>query len=59
MGRNGFQYILCYGSTSSLAISKKSEKEFQYILCYGSTHSATFLKQSKEYFNTSYVTVQL
>ena len=32
---------------------------FQYILCYGSTEKLQLVSQSKQYFNTSYVTVQL
>ena len=33
--------------------------KFQYILCYGSTMKITIEATQKEYFNTSYVTVQL
>ena len=33
----GFQYILCYGSTSTVLFHLHSTNQFQYILCYGST----------------------
>ena len=55
---DSFQYILCYGSTSSDIFSKRSFKSFQYILCCGSTLVWSEHIQHNLNFNTSYVVVQ-
>ena len=53
-----FQYILCYGSTSTKTPPDSRIQLFQYILCYGSTLIHIILNTKYNYFNTSYVMVQ-
>ena len=53
-----FQYILCYGSTSSCSDFFVFNILFQYILCYGSTIYYKHNSTKYHHFNTSYVTVQ-
>ena len=55
---NGFQYILCYGSTQPVHFGNCHPAAFQYILCYGSTCLPASISHLLHYFNTSYVTVQ-
>ena len=54
-----FQYILCYGSTTSMPFPASPFTTFQYILCYGSTlDTSNRNKVLNTNFNTSYVMVQ-
>ena len=52
-----FQYISCYGLSSSRKTNCDSFLKFQYISCYGLSLFLTVIIRSVKYFNTSHVTV--
>ena len=55
--RAEFQYIPCYGLSTSRWKNGTIPNGFQYIPCYGLSLIRKWLSRKRAYFNTSHVTV--